>query len=214
MASFELAQKVTAIHEGGFQQTASDSGNYLTKADYDARRNIIGTNWGISAPVLAAYLGRTPTVADMKNLKYETALKIYKNQYWDKIKGDKINNQSIANNIYDGSVNQGQGAAFQFTARAMDYDDSPIRLPFPDDLIDLINKGNQEKVFNAIKQARITRYGNTDQGHINRAKSFLFQKAIEISQKSKKYMWPIIGIAAGVAAITTVLIIYFANKKK
>lgn len=43
----------------------------------------------------------------MKNLTYEEALEIYKKQYWTPQNLSLFNNQSIANLIYDGCVNQG-----------------------------------------------------------------------------------------------------------
>ena len=69
--------KSLAEKEGGYQDMVGDEGNY-----YDGQ--LIGTNHGISAPRLAEYLGRTPTVQDMKELKLETAQEIYKDKYYKK----------------------------------------------------------------------------------------------------------------------------------
>lgn len=63
--------------EGGYSTDKLDTGNYYSG-------KFVGTNHGISAPTLAAYLGRTPTVADMKGLDKQKAREIAKNQYFDR----------------------------------------------------------------------------------------------------------------------------------
>jgi len=43
----------------------------------------------------------TPTVTDLKNIKYATWLAILKENYWDRYKADQILNQSVANICVD-----------------------------------------------------------------------------------------------------------------
>jgi len=62
--------------EGGYSTDRNDTGNYY-------RGQFVGTNHGISAPVLADHLGRTPTVQDMRNLTQDTARDIAATQYYD-----------------------------------------------------------------------------------------------------------------------------------
>ncbi len=69
--------------EGGYQNNKKDKGNYY-------KGQLIGTNFGVSAPVLATYLGRAPTVEDMKNLTREDAKKIAKINYYDKFMIEKL----------------------------------------------------------------------------------------------------------------------------
>ena len=73
--------------EGGYSTDRKDKGNY-----YKGR--FIGTNHGISAPVLAKKLGRTPTVSDMKALTKEDARTIAGEQYYDKFSIDKLPQES------------------------------------------------------------------------------------------------------------------------
>ena len=100
MADFLTAHKLTAINEGGYTADPKDSGNWY-------KGKLIGTNKGISAPVLAGYLKRMPTVDEMKQLSDEVALSIYKKNYWDEMWGDKWISQDNANNVYDMCVNAG-----------------------------------------------------------------------------------------------------------
>lgn len=45
--------------------------------------------------------------ADLKVITYDDAMKIYKPKYWDKLRADEINNQEVANIIFDHGVNAG-----------------------------------------------------------------------------------------------------------
>lgn len=103
MASFRKAQKIVGLIEGGYQDDPRDTGNYY-------QGKLIGTNWGISAPTLASYLGRTPTKSEMINLSRSTAEQILKVNYWFKNHFDRLKNQSLATLIYDGTVNHGAAA--------------------------------------------------------------------------------------------------------
>jgi len=96
---------LATIKEAGFSDDRNDSGNWVRVPGYG--RRFVGTNHGIAAPTLAEYLGRIPKREDMENLSYGTALKIFKNNYWDAQNLGEFCNQSVANIIYDGCVNQG-----------------------------------------------------------------------------------------------------------
>jgi hypothetical protein len=70
-------------HEGGYSNDKEDTGNYHND-------KFVGTNHGISAPVLAEHLGRQPTVQDMKDLTKVEANAIYKKDYYDKYGIDSL----------------------------------------------------------------------------------------------------------------------------
>jgi lysozyme family protein len=151
MASFEISQKIVGINEGGYQNLADDSGNWYKGV-------LIGTNWGIAAPTLASFLGRTPTVADMKNLSRATAESILKRNYWLKNHFDKLKNQSVATLLYDGAVNHGVGGILSITKKALARLKHPISKVFTSDGISELNKLNQKDLFFALKQVRTERY--------------------------------------------------------
>lgn len=100
MADFKPIYRKTLLFEGGFQQFPQDSANYCNGV-------LIGTNLGISAIAYKQYFGKCPTVQDMKNLTEETAMGIFKKNYWDKIAGDYINNQSVANLMFQYIIGSG-----------------------------------------------------------------------------------------------------------
>lgn len=153
MANFEKAQQIVGINEGGYQSDPRDSGNYYMG-------NLIGTNWGISAPTLAGYLGRIPSKADMQNLSRETAEKILKANYWLRNHFDKLQNQSVATLLYDGAVNHGtNGMRFlmEKALRLMNYSMSYYEV-FTLKGIQALNRQNQKNLFYAIKQVRTQKY--------------------------------------------------------
>ena len=151
MASFEISQRIVGINEGGYQNLADDSGNWY-------KGILIGTNWGIAAPTLASFLGRTPTVADMKNLSRATAESILKRNYWLKNHFDKLKNQSVATMLYDGAVNHGVGGVLSITKKALARLKNPINKVFTSDGISELNKLNQKDLFFTLKQVRTERY--------------------------------------------------------
>lgn len=124
MADFDIAYKRTKISEGGYSNHRQDKGNW-TRGDIN-KGILIGTNYGISAPVLMAYLGRTPTVSEMKNLSLDTVRLIYEKNYWKPIRGNEIVNQDIANDIYDAGVMSGPGTAIKMAKKTRNYPESTI----------------------------------------------------------------------------------------
>lgn len=153
MASFELSQKIVGINEGGYQNDPEDSGNwYMGK--------LIGTNWGIAAPTLAAYLGRTPSVQDMKNLPRKTAELILKKNFWTKNNFDKVRNQSVATMLYDGAVNHGVSGMRLLVEKALNRLKKPLVYykVFAVEGIELMNKLNSKELFYTLKEVRSNRY--------------------------------------------------------
>lgn len=100
MADFKPIVEKTFKFEGGFQNSASDSANYC-------KGTLIGTNRGISAIGYAGYLGRCPTVAEIKAITPEIAENVYKKNYWNPVQGDTIKSQSVAHIMFDSHIASG-----------------------------------------------------------------------------------------------------------
>ena len=103
MANFDIAYNRTAKWEGGYTDNPNDLGNY------NSRSELVGTNWGVSAKKYEDYLGRPPSKWEMKNMPKWQAKNIFKADEWTRMKGDTIQNQPLANIIFDGLVNHGKG---------------------------------------------------------------------------------------------------------
>lgn len=153
MANFQKSQLIVGLNEGGYQNDPEDDGNWYMGA-------LIGTNWGIAAPTLAGFLGRTPTVSEMKNLSKATAELILQRNYWDKNNFGKIHNQSVATMLYDGAVNHGSAGMRLLAEKALTRLKHPLiyHKVFTTEGIDLMNKLNPKDLFYALKEARANRY--------------------------------------------------------
>lgn len=161
-ASFDVSQKVVALAEGDYSDDRGDTGNFIEfKMGNKMVKRFVGSKYGISAPVLMKYLGKAPKKEDMMNLSYETALDIYKNQYWDDQKIERFCNQSVADVVYDGCVNQGiagMKSVLRNVLRENGIEISDDVNPFEGDYIKQLNALEQEKLFNSIKDNREKRY--------------------------------------------------------
>jgi len=161
-ASFDVSQKVVALAEGDYSDDRADTGNFI---DFEMGgkklKRFIGSKYGISAPVLMKYLGKLPKKEDMLNLSYQTALDIYKNQYWDDQKIERFCNQSVADIVYDGCVNQGitgMKSVLRNVLRDNGIEISDDANPFEGDYIKQLNTLEQNKLFESIKKYREERY--------------------------------------------------------
>lgn len=65
------------------------------------------TNMGITIGTLSDYLGREVTVDEVKNLDVDTARKIYKANYWDRLKLSHVIDSKFADILFDQAVNRG-----------------------------------------------------------------------------------------------------------
>ena len=99
MSGFSEAVERVLAHEGGFVDHPSDPGG--------------ATNFGITERVARArgYKGH------MRDLPRQTAIEIYRAQYWAPVQGDKLPD-AIAFQVMDAAVNHGVGNAARWLQRA------------------------------------------------------------------------------------------------
>ena len=83
-------------HEGGYVDHPEDPGGR--------------TNMGITQAVYEKYLNRTVTEEEMKNIKIGDVRIIYKENYWDKVKGDDLPS-GVDFCVFDWAVNSGVSRA-------------------------------------------------------------------------------------------------------
>lgn len=160
--------------EGGYQRHSGDSGNYVDGL-------LIGTNYGISAPTLKAYLGRTPTESEMRNLTREEAIKIYHERFWKPAFYDRYKNVSIAEMVFDAHVNHGSTASRQMLNASYNklkgyVFSEPV---WSREGVAKLNTLPEKEFFDTYYDLRLARYksGNPQflQGWINRLDSIKFE---------------------------------------
>jgi len=175
MARLEPALKKVIRWEGGYQRHENDPGNYNSDGD------LVGTNHGISAPVAENFLGFPPNRKMMYNMKFSLAMCIYRDRFWNRIKGHEIASQQLANILFDGHVNHGTwGIRIMQDVVGVKRDGivGPITLG-------AINRADPKDTFNNYKQKRIDFYHAIVRrsphmrvflrGWLNRINSFQYQ---------------------------------------
>ena len=94
--NFDIAFKLLIGHEGGYTDLRSDPGNWT--GGVVGKGVLKGTKYGIAS-------NSYPSL-DIKNLTLDQAKKIYKRDYWDKVKGDQLP-ADLAFHVFDMAVNSG-----------------------------------------------------------------------------------------------------------
>jgi len=133
MANFNDAIEKTLINEGGYVNDPNDTGGE--------------TKYGISK---RAY----PNV-DIKNLTEDEAKEIYKRDYWDKIQGDAIQSQLLAEELFDTSVNMGVRTASKLIQGCVGVHPDGV---IGNKTLQAINYESEELILLRFKLAKIARY--------------------------------------------------------
>jgi lysozyme family protein len=135
MADFKQAVAKTLIREGGatFSNYPDDRGG--------------PTKYGISQK---AY----PNV-DIANLTEDQAKDIYKKDYWDRVAGDQIRLQSIAENLFDTAVNMGVISATKLAQMTLDV---AVDGKLGPATLQALNALDEKKFLSDFTLAKIARY--------------------------------------------------------
>jgi lysozyme family protein len=101
MSAFDQAFAVLMSEEGGFTEDPDDPGNWTGGAIGSG--SLLGTVWGLSAPVLAAnFPGRDP-----RTIAQAEVAPVYQQNYWQPCQCDALP-PPIALVVFDAAVNCGQ----------------------------------------------------------------------------------------------------------
>jgi lysozyme family protein len=124
MADFLIAHKLTVKEEGLYSDDAADSGGEtvlgLTRVhdeDWDGWEIVDLQKRKPNFPNnLRAFYGEL----DLRAQRY------YRKRYWEPVKGDLINNQDIANRVYDTAVNTGIRQGIILAQRALGIEETGV----------------------------------------------------------------------------------------
>ena len=138
MANFDIAIPKTLKKEGGSKYTnvSGDRGGE--------------TKFGITK---AAY----PEL-NIKSLTEDDAKAIYKRDYWDKVYGDQITSQLIAENIFDTSVNMGVKTSIKLAQTVLGFSPKDVDGIIGKKTISALNKCSEKMFISAYTLAKIARY--------------------------------------------------------
>jgi lysozyme family protein len=107
------------------------------------------------------------TCNDVKLLTKDDAHTMYKKMYWDYFKADSINNQSLAEYIVDGAINQGKGLIAKYIQNILGLKEDGI---VGTATLSAINLYNAENLYDKLKQKRIDRYNHIVQANPSQVK--------------------------------------------
>lgn len=115
MAEIEVALLKTLVHEGvSFdEQNRPIPGRtgYVNHPDDPGGE----TNFGVTIGAARAAGWSGP----MRDMPYAFAVKVYRERYWNRIQGDSIADQEIAEELFDTAVNCGPLVAIRFLQRTL-----------------------------------------------------------------------------------------------
>ena len=131
MADFKIAYKKTGGFEGGWNHVKGDRGGETYKG---IARNFFPRWAGWKIVDSKKPLKNNAIIKD--EMLDTLVLQFYKTEFWDVLGGDKIEDQSIANTLYDFGVNAGQGRSIKNMQQALKI---PITGKITKELINAIN---------------------------------------------------------------------------
>ncbi len=135
MADFEISYKITNQIEGGYANDPDDKGGE-TYRGVARKFHPDWEGWKIVDEAKSKWqdVKRINEILDENEELQEMIKSFYRTEFWNKIKGDAIQHQSIANEIYDNAVNMGPEKSIEYLQRTLNilnrnskkYEDIPV----------------------------------------------------------------------------------------
>lgn len=142
MASFDIFINKLLRLEGGYVNHKNDRGGCTCK--------------GVTLPVFRGVYGAGLTCDDLRDITDDQAGTIYKKNYWDVCKADKIRNSCIAYLLVDYAVNSGVRTAIKAVQRLLDVEVDGVVGPVT---IGAINAYSEPKeLFDRLMEVRKNHY--------------------------------------------------------
>lgn len=146
---FEYIASRTLNFEQGYQNYAND------KANYTKSGKLLGTNRGISAIAYQQYLGKEPTLAQIKAITPAIAKAVYYKLFWLPINGDRLKSDGVAWVIFDSFIATGNTAtAIKGINKAIGSDKIPYK-PYSISSYTTVNQADSVEAINRVIEANI-----------------------------------------------------------
>lgn len=161
MGNFKISFDITNKTEGGYADNPDDSGGE-TYAGI-SRNN--WPNWGGWKYVDLAKEGQTAPGLISRILNNNTTVQqsvqfFYKQNFWEVLKLDQINDQQICNTVYDFGVNSGTGKSAKYLQVSLNQSGSDLDIDgkIGQRTIDAINSAHFKTVYNDFNSLRKSFY--------------------------------------------------------
>lgn len=157
MADFDRAYGEVLKNEGGYVNHPADRGGETYKGiARNMQRNWAG--WAVidSEKSQAMFPGRLEQNAELQRLVKE----FYRTQFWNAVKGDSITHQSVANMLFDFSVNMGISAGVTLVQRACTILNKTVSVDgvVGGGTLNAVNSLNPKDLVQVIKACAAARY--------------------------------------------------------
>ena len=154
MADFTQAFQLMIAHEGGYGNDPDDPGGETYKGV--ARKIFSKWDGWTKVDILKRQTG-FPANLDKDPELQQNISDFYRVTFWDKINGDQIANQEIANSIFDFGVNAGVGTSASLAQMVVGAKSDGVIGP---NSISAINNFDPEHFLASFTIAKIARYVN------------------------------------------------------
>ncbi len=152
MADFKQALELILKNEGGYVFDKDDPGGETYKG---VARNM-NSKWRgwVSIDMMKKQAGFPKNLDQNADLQ-EDVENFYERNYWDRIQGDSINSQAIANSIFDFAVNAGVASSSSLAQMVVD---ATVDGVIGNKTVQLINSFSEELFLASFTIAKISRY--------------------------------------------------------
>lgn len=169
MAKFEIAESITGRNEGGYANNKADKGgetyagiarNHWPKWEGWEYIDHIKAQLGTSAKTINLYASKDMAVVTLVS-------DFYKQNFWDVMKLDLVNDQQLANSVYDFGVNSGTVRSAKFLQQAVN-NVCGVGLTVDGQIgnktITEVNKHDAESIYNVFDKLREEFYRSIAKG--------------------------------------------------
>ena len=154
MADFTQAFQLMIAHEGGYGNDPDDPGGETYKG---VARKIFSKWAGWTKVDMLKRQSGFPANLDKDVELQQNVSDFYRVTFWDKMNGDQIANQDIANSIFDFGVNAGSGTSSSLAQMVVGAKSDGVIGP---DSISAINNFDPDHFLASFTVAKIARYVN------------------------------------------------------
>jgi lysozyme family protein len=154
MADFSKAFELMIAHEGGYVNDPDDPGGETYKG---VARKIFSKWTGWTTIDILKRQPDFPANLDKSEDLQSSVADFYQVNFWDKMNGDQILNQEVANSIFDFGVNAGSGTSSSLAQMVVGVKSDGIIGP---DSLASINNFDPDHFLASFTVAKIARYIN------------------------------------------------------
>lgn len=198
----------------GYQDWEDDSGNW-TSGKVGIGENI-GTNRSVAAKTLIDWRGRSVSKQEMMALGIPEAMDIYRAEFWNKIQGDDIKSQALADILADMKSSAGGNAVKEMQKVLNSFGENlPVDGSWGATSLAALNrqtdKQGEATVFNRFRDYMIAYYKRLDSRFEKQWIGSLNEDYPPMKEQSwiGKNWFPLV-----ISGIAVVVIIYFLKNKK